>query len=363
MSQRPAKAESQQSDIRQRKTDHLALVASGQVDFRENRTLLDQVTLVHHALPEMQFDEVDLSIDLFGKRLAAPVLVAGMTGGTPQAAAINKDLARAAQTLGLGFGLGSQRAMALHPDLAWTYQVREVAPNVLLLANLGMVQARQMSTDAVRSLMEQVGADALCVHLNPAMELVQTDGDRDFRGGVDTLARLCNELAKPIIAKETGSGMSRKAGLMAREAGVAGIDVSGAGGTSWVGVETKRAAERQQTAAQQLGEDFWEWGIPTAASVALLSDLNVPLIATGGLRSGLDVAKALAIGATAGGLAAPVLRAQREGGYEGALQFLTHVVASLKTAVFLCGCKNPAELQRAPRVIGSTLAAWIAQAR
>src|SRR5436305_1350480 len=203
MSQRPAQAESQQSDIRQRKADHLALVASGQVDFRENRTLLDQVTLVHQALPEMHFDEVDLSTNLFGKRLAAPVLVAGMTGGTPEAAAINKDLARAAEKLGLGFGLGSQRAMVLHPELQWTYDVRDVAPGVLLLGNLGMVQAREMSTSAIRELASVVGIDALCVHLNPAMELIQPGGDRDFRGGRDTLKRLHQELGKPVVAKET----------------------------------------------------------------------------------------------------------------------------------------------------------------
>ncbi len=352
-----------QPDIRQRKADHLSLVASGQVEFRENRTLFNEVTLVHQALPEMYYNEVDLAIDFLGKRLAAPVLVAGMTGGTPEAAAINKDLARAAQALGLGFGLGSQRAMALHPDLGWTYEVRSVAPDALLLANLGMVQARQMTTAAIRSLVEQVGADALCVHLNPAMELVQTDGDRDFRAGVETLRKLSNELGKPIIAKETGSGISRQAGLMAKEAGVSAIDVSGAGGTSWVGVETRRATERNDFPAQQLGEEFWEWGIPTAASVALLADLEVPLIATGGMRNGLDVAKALALGATAGGLAAPVLRAQQESGYEGALQFLQHVIASLKTAVFLCGCKRPADLRRAPRVIGPILAGWIEQGR
>ncbi|MDB5173406.1 MAG: isopentenyl-diphosphate delta-isomerase, type 2 [Phycisphaerales bacterium] len=353
-----------QPDIRKRKADHLALVASGEVDFREKGTLLDDVTLVHHALPEMHFDEVDLSTELFGKRLRAPVLVAGMTGGTPEAAAINRDLARAAEALGLGFGVGSQRAMALHPDLAWTYQVREVAPTTLIFANIGMVQARRMATAEVRNLVDAVGADALCVHLNPAMELVQPGGDRDFRGGVETMGRLSRELGVPVIAKETGAGISRAMGKMLKDAGVAGIDVSGAGGTSWVGVETRRAAAAVgQESARTLGEEFWDWGIPTAASVALNADLGLPIIATGGLRSGTDVARAIALGAIAGGLAAPVLKAQWAKGYEGALRFLESVVASLKAAVFLCGCKTPSELRKAPKVMGPRLAAWVQEVK
>lgn len=350
------------SDIRRRKADHLALVAAGEVDFHEKGTLLDDVALVHHGLPEMHFDDVDLGTELFGKRLAAPVLVAAMTGGTPEAAEINRDLARAAQKLGLGFGVGSQRAMVVHPETAWTYQVRDVAPDVLILGNIGMVQAREMATSDLRRLVEVVQADALCIHFNPAMELIQSGGDRDFRGGRETLRRLSSELGKPVIAKETGSGISRAAGLAMKEAGVAAIDVSGAGGTSWVGVETQRSqATTGQAAARKLGEEFWDWGIPTAASVALLADLGVPLIATGGLRSGMDVARAIALGATACGLAAPVLRAQREGSYDGVVQFLESVIASLKAATFLTGCKSPAELRRAPKVIGTRLRDWIEQ--
>jgi len=193
--------------------------------------------------------------------------------------------------------------MALHPELAWTYEVREVAPSILLLANLGMVQAREMPTGAIRELVNAVGADALCIHLNPAMELIQSNGDRDFRGGRETFRRLRGELGIQIVAKETGCGISRAAGLAAKQAGVSAIDVSGAGGTSWVGVETRRAADEQNAANEQLGREFWDWGIPTAASVAMLADLNVPLIATGGLRNGSDIARAIALGATAGGLA------------------------------------------------------------
>ena len=346
-------------NIQQRKADHIALCASGEVEFREQGTLLDEVALVHNALPDFHVDEVDLSTPLLGKLLRAPVVVAGMTGGTPEAAAINRDLARAADTLGLGFGLGSQRAMVLHPELAWTYQVRDVAPSVLLLGNLGMVQARAMSTGAVREVLDAVGADALCVHLNPAMEMVQPGGDRDFRGGRETLARLRAELGRPVVAKETGSGISRAVGRAVLEAGVTTVDVSGGGGTSWVGVETRRASG----AAQRLGELFWDWGIPTAASVGLIADLGLDVIATGGLRTGLDVARAIALGATAGGLAAPVLRAHRDGGYDGAVAFLEDVIAAVRTAVFLTGCRTPAELRRAPKVLGSTLRAWLEQAR
>jgi isopentenyl-diphosphate delta-isomerase len=345
--------------ISKRKSDHLALCASGEVDFRDKGTLLDEVQLVHDALPDRHFDDVDLTTPLLGKKLKAPVVISGMTGGTPEAAQINSDLARAAEQLGIGFGLGSQRAMVIAPDLAWTYRVRDVAPNALVMGNLGVVQARQMSTNAIRELCREIGVDALCVHLSTSMELVQPGGDRDFRGGRETLQRLHGELGIPIVLKETGAGLSRRVGKVAQSIGITTVDTSGAGGTSWVGVETKRA----EGDAKKLGEEFWDWGIPTAASVALLGDLGLDIIATGGLRSGLDVARALALGARAGGLAAPCLKAHKAGGFDGVMAFLQQVIASIRAAVFLTGCRTPAELRTAPKVIGSTLTAWLEQAR
>jgi len=345
--------------IKQRKADHIALCASGEVEFREKTTLLHEVQLVHDGLPDRHFDEVDLSTPLLGKILKAPVVISAMTGGTDQAAQINRDLAKVAEKLGLGFGLGSQRAMVVAPEVTKTFQVRDVAPTALILGNLGMVQARSMSTGAIRELCQTVGADALCVHLNPSMELIQPGGDRDFTNGRETLKRLHGELGIPIVVKETGAGLSRRVGLVAKQLGITTVDTSGAGGTSWVGVETKRA----EGAAKRLGEELWDWGIPTAASVGLLSDLGLSIIATGGLRDGQDVAHALALGATAGGLAAPVLRAWRDGGIDGATAFLEHVIAGVRAVVFLTGCRTPGELRSVPRVIGSTLRAWLEQAR
>jgi isopentenyl-diphosphate delta-isomerase len=347
------------SGIQQRKADHLALCASGEVEFRGKGTLLDEVALVHDALPDRHVDDVDLTTPLLGKTLRAPVVISGMTGGTPEAATINRDLARAAEQLGLGFGLGSQRAMVVAPELAWTYTVRDAAPRALVMGNLGVVQARQMSTGAIRELCQQIGVDALCVHLATSMELIQPGGDRDFRGGKETLARLAGELGLPIVVKETGAGLSRRVGLVAKQLGIKTIDTSGAGGTSWVGVETRRA----EGAAKELGEELWDWGIPTAASIGLNADLGLDIIATGGLRNGIDVAHALALGATAGGLAAPVLRAHRDGGYDGVIRFLEHVIDGVRAAVFLTGCRRPSELRTAPKVLGSTLRAWLEQAR
>lgn len=341
-----------------RKADHLALAASGEVEFREESTLLECVRLVHQALPELAADDIDSSTTLAGRKLAAPVIVAGMTGGTAEARTLNRDLARAAESLGLAFGLGSQRAMLLHPELTDTFQVRDAAPTVFLLGNLGVVQARELGVAGVRELCKRIGADALCVHLNPAMELVQDGGDRDFRGALDTIRALCAELGLPVIAKETGCGLSREAARRLRGAGVATVDVSGAGGTSWVGVEAKRAAPG--SSQQVLGEELWDWGIPTAASVALCAAEGLEVIATGGLRSGHDVARALALGATAAGLAAPVLRAHRQGGYDGACAFLGNVIASLRAVTLLAGCARTRDLRRAPRVVTGALRDWLA---
>jgi isopentenyl-diphosphate Delta-isomerase len=342
-------------DISQRKKDHLALCAGPNVGFREKTTMLEQVHLVHSALPELHADDIDTTTELLGRKLAAPVIVAAMTGGTDKAAEVNKDLARAADELGLAFGLGSQRAMFERPDTTWTFQIRDVAPNVLLLGNLGMVQAKKMSTAQIAELCATVGANALCIHLNPAMEIVQPGGDRDFSGGLDVLRRLVAELPIPVVAKETGCGLSRAVAEALVETGVKAVDTSGAGGTSWVAVEAHRAVDEDQ---RVLAEELWDWGIPTAASVLQLSGLPLEIVATGGLKRGSDVARAVALGATVGGIAAEVLRAHKQGGYEGAKTFLRRAVLAVRSIMLLTGCRTVAELRRVPRILGPDLARW-----
>jgi isopentenyl-diphosphate delta-isomerase len=243
------------------------------------------VRLVHQALPEADFDSIDTRVRLLGKELRAPLLIAAMTGGHERAAEINQALASIANELGYAFGLGSQRAMQKRPETSWTYQVRERAPDALLFGNVGVVQARDLSTEAIAQMLADVGADALCVHMNPAMELVQPEGDRDFGGGFRTFQRLWSELDVPVIAKETGNGISREVAARLRAIGIRYADTSGAGGTSWVGVETLRA----EGDGQALGEALWDWGIPTAASVQYCVSAGMTTIATGGIRSGMDV--------------------------------------------------------------------------
>jgi isopentenyl-diphosphate delta-isomerase len=349
--------------IGQRKADHLALCAEGDVGFRRASTLLECVQLVHDALPDMKLSDVDLSVKLFGKTLRAPIIIASMTGGTDEAGRINRELASIAEERGYGFGLGSQRAMHARPGAGDSYRMREVAPTTLILGNVGVVQARSMTTSEVRVLVDEVGANALCVHLNPAMELIQPGGDRDFGHGLDTLGRLARDLGLPVVVKETGCGLSPAVGSRLREVGIDHVDVSGAGGTSWVGVETRRAADAGDGAAQALGNAFWDWGVPTAASVALLAPLGFEtIVATGGVASGLDVARALALGASAAGIARPLLRALMSAeGRGAAIAHLEAVEAELRAAMLLTRCRDVATLRRAPRVVMEPLASWVAQ--
>jgi isopentenyl-diphosphate delta-isomerase len=301
-------------------------------------------------------------VTLLGKRLHVPIVIAAMTGGTEEAACVNRELARIAEERGYGFGLGSQRAMHIRSETASTYAVREVAKNTLVLGNLGVVQARQMSTSEIEALVLGVGADALCIHLNPAMELVQPGGDRDFTGGLDTIARLVRDLPFPVVTKETGCGLSRSVGERLRSVGVRHVDVSGAGGTSWVAVETKRAEAAADTRARALGEAFWDWGIPTAASVGLVAPLGFEsVIATGGVMTGLDVARALVLGAHAAGIARPALKALTTGGRDGAIAFLEGVEAELRAVMLLTGSVDIPALRNAPRIIGGELRMWLDQ--
>ena len=346
------------TDIARRKADHLHIARSGAGRFART-TLLECVQLIHTALPELALDEIDLSTTLLGRKLTAPLMIAGMTGGTPEGATINRILAASAENLGIAFGLGSVRPMLDRPKLAATFQVRKVAPTAFVFANLGVAQLRQMKTSEVAQAMDRVGADAICVHLNAGQELAQPGGDRDFRDGLATIRRLCAELGRPLMVKETGCGISPSVARALVEDGVTAIDVSGAGGTSWIAIEALRARGAQAT----LGRQLREWGIPTAACVGWLADagLRAEIVASGGIRTGLDAARALALGARVVALAQPALVAACKGGERSATAYLSGIIDGLRQVCLLSGQRNAADLARAPRVITGELGQWLAQ--
>lgn len=347
---------SQGPKIAERKRDHLQVAASGNADFQRS-TLLSEVHFIHEALPERGMADIDLSTSLCGRPLAAPLVISGMTGGTEEAGQINRDLAKAAEAEGIAFGVGSQRAMAEHPELEATYQIRDVAPNALVLGNIGVVQARTLGPEKVGELAKRIGASAMAVHLNPAQELIQEDGDRDFTGGLDTIAELVEKLGIPVVVKETGCGLSPNAARALVSAGVKTVDVAGAGGTSWIAVEAKRA--KPGSDAEALGQELWNWGIPTAVATAVCAREGLEVIATGGLRTGSDVAAAMALGAQCGGFAGDALRARQAGGSEGVRQFIARLKRSLATIALLTGNSAVTELRATRPHLGTTLSSWL----
>lgn len=341
-----------------RKDAHLDLCASEEVAPGENSTLLECVRLVHCAMPELAWGDVSLATPFLGKRLKAPILVTGMTGGTERAGKVNEELAQAAQEHQVAFGVGSQRAMAEKAELKKTFSVRHVAPTAVVLGNLGLQQATRLGLDGVRRLVDAIAADGLAIHLNPGQELTQPEGDRDFRGGYDTIAGLAKAFGERLLVKETGCGISPEVARRLVDCGVKSLDVSGLGGTSWVRVEELRASGP----AREVGAQFASWGIPTAAAVATVRRAvgpGVTLVASGGLRNGLDVARALALGADVGGMALPLFRAQQKGGAAAVSEALQVVITGLTQALLLTGSRSAAELRVKPRVIVGDLKTWV----
>jgi len=311
---------------------------------------------VHQAVPSFSPAEADTSATMLGRALSAPFLIGAMTGGTPAAREINRDLAKVAAAKNVGLALGSQRPMLDDPALARTYEVRDVAPDILLLGNVGLAQAVAMAPSDVADLATRVGADGMCLHLNAAMEMFQEGGDDPVGRAYVAVGRLNAALGERLIVKETGCGISRETGARLAKVGVRTVDVAGAGGASWVRVENLRRG-----GAPGGLEAFEEWGIPTAASLMEMQGLKLSIVASGGLRTGLDLAKAVALGAQTGSAALPVLRAWYAGGVEAVGEWIDSLVAGLRAAMVLTGCRDLKALARAPAVLSGPLLEWVEQ--
>jgi len=323
------------TQIETRKSDHIRI--NLEEDVRSGLTNgLERYRFIHQALPELNLDDIDLSQQVFGRRLKAPILISSMTGGTAESAAINRTLATAAQEMGVAMGLGSQRAAIEHPELAPTFQVRDVAPDILLLANLGAVQLNYWyGLSECQRAVDMVGADALILHLNALQEAVQPEGNTHFAGLVKKIEAVCKSLPVPVIAKEVGWGFSKEAARMLVEAGVAAIDVAGAGGTSWSQVEMHRAKNDSQ---RRLAAAFVDWGIPTAEAILNVREVapELTVFASGGLRSGVEIAKCIALGASLGGMASPFLKAATLS-VEATIQTIAEVSNEIRVCMFAAG--------------------------
>ena len=365
-SNKPSPAAVEGTAIERRKAEHLRIAAEGDIETRQAPGW-DDVHLVHDALPATDAARIDLSTRLLGHALALPLVIAGMTGGHSGAEQVNATLADAAARHGLGIGVGSQRAALRDPSLRRTYAVvRERAPNAFVIANVGVSQlvaqddGAPLDSGEIRALVEMVGANAIALHLNYLEESVQPEGQTRASGVEAAIRRLVRRSPVPIIAKETGAGISGEVAKRLKVLGVKAIDVGGVGGTSFAAIEALRAQDRGDLSRARLGQVFRDWGVPSAVAVAGCARSGLPVIGTGGVRSGLDAAKALALGATAVGVGRPLLQAALEGG-DAVERWIAQFTLELRTATFLSGVKRARDLAlHAPVVTGDT-GDWIAQ--
>ncbi len=320
-----------------RKLDHIRICIDRDVEFSKSNGF-ERHELAHNALPEARLSDMDTSTEFLGKKFRLPFIIEAMTGGSPGTESINRNLAMAAEELGIGMGLGSQRAMLEDPELAYTYDVRDVAPGIFLLGNIGAVQLSMYSINEIRGLVRDIKADGIAVHLNAAQELSQPEGDRDWRGVLANIGKFCRKAGFPVVVKETGCGISGDVARKLEQAGASCIDIAGAGGTSWIMVESYRGSESAKA--------FLEWGIATAESLMQCRKaVDIPLIASGGIRTGLECAKALAMGASLAGFALPLLKPATES-HQAVSRKLSGLAGELRKAMLLAGTGNIEELRK-----------------
>jgi len=344
-----------------RKADHIKICLEEDVQAKQAETGFDDVHLIHRALPEIDREKIDLSTTVFNHKFSAPLMVGAMTGGTAEASRINAAIAEAVEELGLGMGVGSQRAAIEDPSLEKTFKVaRKKAPTAFLVANIGAPQlVRGYGPREARKAVEMIQADALAVHLNPLQEAVQPEGETNYAGVLEKIGEIARALDIPVIAKETGAGIAAEDAKNLEEVGVSGIDIAGAGGTSWAAVEYHRAKLAQNEFLKKLGETFWDWGVPTAVSlVEVAQSVSVPVIASGGVRTGIHAAKALALGASLVSTSSPILQPATEGAEE-VKKVLGHMIKELRNVMFLVGAGSTSQLREVPVVITGETAEWL----
>ncbi len=336
-----------------RKMEHINIVLEKDTQYKEKTTFLEYVKILPNS-GSIKSDEVELGMNLIGKELSSPLFVSGMTGGHSVAFGINKNIAIAAEKAGIPMGVGSQRAMVENKQLVYSYDVKKYAPNLFLIGNIGSTKLLSYNDSRIQEMVNDISADMLAIHTNPGQESVQPEGDLDFRNTKDRIVELASHLDKPVIVKEVGNGISKEVAAQLDEK-VFGIDVQGAGGTTWIGVELFRNKDKS------LGS-FWDWGIPTALSVLeVKSSFSGSVWASGGIRTASDIVKALALGADLCGMAKPVIMAERKNGAEGAYVFLSGMINKIKEEMADMGFGSVAELRNAKVEITGTLAKLASQ--
>lgn len=344
--------------IKQRKKEGIVIPLTRNVQAKQSSTYLEYVKLIHNALPEIDYDAVETSQKFLSHKFKAPIIIDSMTGGTPEAARINSRLSLVAEKFGLGMGLGSQRAGLLSSELAETYSIaRTNAPNAFLVANIGGAQlSKGLKIKDIKNMIQMIEADALVVHLNPLQELIQPEGEPKYKGVLSKIKEICVNFDIPIIVKEVGAGISMEVARKLQSAGVSAINVAGSGGTSWAGVEKIRAETAHDSNKINLGELFWDWGIPTAVSlIEVRRSVKMPIIASGGIRNGLEIAKCIALGADMCGMAFPFLRHASKS-LESLYEFTSRTLIELRSTMFLVGSKNINQLKKTRFILTGELA-------